>query len=202
MSSELVAVASFPYVMHAEQAKLHLEENGIASFLDGANAGAMLSHVGSAVGIRLLVASSDAVQARTLLDAIQNSPPPGSSAWYCGRCHQEVDAGFDDCWSCGRSRNEVETPPPAELQPVMADLSTGDAPDTAAQNSAEKLIQRAWRAALLGVAFFPFQFYAMYLLAKAGSLNVPLSSDARRRYLRTVLLCIFISGCWVTFFSI
>lgn len=40
-----------------------------------------------------------AVQARSLLQALQNLP---QQHWLCGGCGETVEGGFEQCWQCGK----------------------------------------------------------------------------------------------------
>jgi len=113
MESSLIQIASFGNPVEAEQVRLVLENQGIAAFVDGANASNVLSHVGTALGgVRLLVAQHDVARATEIIRSSEGTTGSAEDAWFCGHCREEVDAGFDVCWSCGKDRDEVEQPFP------------------------------------------------------------------------------------------
>ena len=114
MTMQLVRVATFNSEIEADHVRSVLRENGILSYVDGGTTNTMLSHVGSALGgVRLLTSSADAGTARDMIESLRFDTQSHRDPWYCGRCQQEVDAGFDVCWSCGGERDEVGALSPA-----------------------------------------------------------------------------------------
>lgn len=199
MDSELVQVASFGDVFEADQWRMLLEENGVATFIDGANANAMMPYVGTALGgVRLLVASADQSRAAEIIGTLRQQKSDGAP-WFCGRCREEVDAGFDTCWSCGRPRAEVESQPAAPLATPSEVASSEAAPDTdpaPATSTAEALIARAWRAAVLGIVFLPgiLHLYSLSLLIRTVSIEGELSPALARRFRQTCLADAIMGG--------
>jgi len=76
--------------------------NTVLSFVGPANLG----------GVRVLVPSADAERAAEVVRSLGVADETSSDAWYCGRCEESVDSGFQVCWSCGKERSEVEAPFP------------------------------------------------------------------------------------------
>ncbi|MHC4507992.1 MAG: putative signal transducing protein [Planctomycetota bacterium] len=63
-----------------------------------------------------------------------------------------------------------------------------------------ELVDRAFRAALLGVLFLPLQFYSVWLLLRIRRDYEPLSSADRRRILITVILDAWMIVLFAAFF--
>lgn len=61
-----------------------------------------------------------------------------------------------------------------------AETSTGDEEETVV-SARESSAERAWRGAILGLFFWPVQFYVFYLLVKVLVSEEPLRGRARRR---------------------
>jgi hypothetical protein len=188
--SELVTVATVVHGSEAESIRLLLESHEIPVILQGANTGAMLSYVGTAVATRICVQEEFAERARQII-ASQDRRRSGTieeGAWYCGRCREEVDADFETCWSCGQPREDVERPFPQDRTPSLPDSS--DAVATSRKEAADETVRRAWRTAVLGLGFFPIvsHIYSIGLLLEASGSGAVLSEKSRRLFVRTMVL--------------
>ena len=131
-TSEFAEIGRFTNAIEAEQVRGVLEANGIAAFVDGANATTALSYVGTALGgVKVLVGAGDADRAVGIVDSLDDEPDVPGKPWFCGPCEEEVDAGFDACWSCGKARAEVERPFPTRSgdERNAADQPAKDAPN-------------------------------------------------------------------------
>ncbi|QDT52024.1 hypothetical protein Pan44_00310 [Caulifigura coniformis] len=197
MSSDLIEVARPPYLSMAEEMRLFLEQHDIEAVFDNTNMGAMMPHLGTAIGVSVLVARPDAVRASQLLE--QRRPVAATTGpWYCGACKVDVEPGFEACWSCGQARAEVEQPfPEGHAVP-----SPGVEPEDAVKKQkAEDLIQRAWRTALLCFGVIPLpvigHLYSLMLLLESTGLGVQVSPDSRRLFLRTLFIDLAVLGVFV-----
>ncbi|MCA9199477.1 MAG: hypothetical protein KDA87_18150 [Planctomycetales bacterium] len=221
MAEKLVTIARYPNAHVAQLIQSHLLAQGIRAHVSGTNVANMLSHVGSALGgVRLQVAADDVEQANQVLLSLQDEGR--IAGWLCGRCHEEVDPGFEICWNCQAHRSEFANPlpqttdsqrtkSPAPLddttppmsQFVPSDEAAGvDTPNPFApaaiagedvgqqpgheflaeqQEEVNAMIDRAWRASVLGMMLLPplLNFYSMYLLMRVAAYDAPPSSKKR-----------------------
>ena len=186
-TSEFQQIASYATETEAGQYRSILAQNGIDAFLDGANSNTMLSHVGTALGgVRLFVRTADAEQATQVLSARSDPNDANQSAWLCGHCQEEVDAGFDLCWSCGKSREEVgrEVSTPVVTENFSDRKESAEARDSQAEN----LVRRAWRAAIIGLCIFPIiaHIYSLFFLVRAALIKNELTANVQKLYYRTL----------------
>jgi len=92
------------YVNEAEaQADLaRLVAAGMEAVVATDNCGGMRPHFDLQMGVRLLVVTGSADDARELLGA---TPVAGDGPWSCAACGSPGDPGYDACWKCGHPRN-------------------------------------------------------------------------------------------------
>lgn len=159
-------LAKFPTEHQAYIAHSDLASQGIDSVIEGANANAMLSYVGPALGgVRLLVRAEDYSQAQNLIQ--QKSVQP-TEHWYCGKCHEVLEGSFATCWSCGQDREIVEASMPASaLMEFTAESESTQSHQSLAE--ADELVRRAWQAALISTFILPIilNLYSIFLWFKA-----------------------------------
>ena len=198
MSTALVEVSRPPYLMMAEQICLLLRQNGISAVLDSANAGSMLPHMGTAIGVRVFVPAEDAERARVLIDE-KHPNEDGSSPWFCGHCRVDVDAGFETCWSCGGARAEVEQPFPTDREAAQSAV-----PADSVQLQAEALIARAWKISVISLGLAPMvgHLYSLALLFESTGLRAQVSPQSRQRFRRAMLLDFVALIAFGTFYSL
>src|SRR6476620_9044069 len=120
MSSDLIEIARPPFLGMAEEIRLFLQQHDITVVLDHANMGTMMPHLGTAIGIPILVASDEAKRASELLEQRRPVAATGDGPWYCGVCHVDGESGFESCWSCEQPRSQVEQPFPEGREPAPA----------------------------------------------------------------------------------
>jgi hypothetical protein len=193
MASDWVVLDEFPYTTRAEEARAILEEAGIASELEGVNVNTMLPYLGTALGVKLRVASADVNAARQVLESPNELPTEAGSPWRCGKCQLEVEPGYDRCWSCGGERSEVEA-----VAPVGAAASVAPLPDDS-PTVADQLVTRAWRAAVLGSVCLPVFLHvlALFLLSQAATCGTPMSERSRRLAMLSLGLSVIASTFWI-----
>lgn len=199
MSSDLVEIARPPYLSMAEEIRLFLEQHDIKSVFANTNMGAMMPHLGTAIGVSVLVAGPDAVRASQLLE--QRQPVSATAGpWYCGVCKVDVEPGFEACWSCSQPRADVEQPFP-EGQPVPQ--TRAESSDATNQLKAEELIHRAWRASLICYGLIPLpiigHLYSLMLLLESTGMGAQVSPKSRRLFLRALIIDLAVLGGFVAF---
>jgi hypothetical protein len=200
----LRTLATFATPEEANLFKSVLETRNILSVLEGEQTVGLLWHLGNAIGgIKLQVAETDWDAASAVLAETHHARGP---AWKCPKCGADVDATFDLCWKCGVDRQGQGSNGPWDgvpaARPGAGDNSTigpagdGDLPDEDDEpdesdtvlNSAEEVVARAWRAAILGI-LLPLGIISVYsLLLLATVMKEELSPKATRRF--TVSLAI------------
>lgn len=214
----MVQIASFATAAEAEYTRSYLDGQGVPSFVDGATAGTALSYVGSAIGgIRLLVDDKHLERAKEVLAELHQPEDP-ADAWFCGKCQEEVEGTFAVCWSCGGEKSRVATDErpfePAEVQVPSSGLSvapssnnpyepppeesvTPPVPETDQQ--ANELMDRAWKAIILGTVFLPFimQPYGLFLLMQATRVTHDFSPELNRKFYRILITGILSCALWI-----
>jgi len=180
-------------------------DKGIMAFVEGANVSTMLSYVGPALGgVRLLVRAGDVQRAKQVVDNLQAERRSVGTPWYCGVCHESLDASFEVCWKCGGIRADVERPLPEAIDGDHANStqtlrtigdplsqrtrdenqSASALPVDVVNVEAEELCLRAWRSALFGLVTLPvvLHVYSLYLLLCAARLTSRFSEQGHRRF--------------------
>jgi len=158
----LVTVATFATAGEAEIARIMLEGHGVPCYLADAELVNMMWLASNAVGgIKLQVAANDVARAEQLLTRRQPS-----------RRHRPVDDyGLED---------PQRPAQPAEDEPGPA--AVGD--------SADMLVIRALRAALLGLVCCPLllHLWSLLLLTEAVTRNTPVSAEHRGKMLAALMI--------------
>lgn len=209
--SRLVSVANYANAAEAEYAASYLQSEGIQAAVDGATAGTALSHIGAGLGgIKVLVDETQAKRSENLLRELNETDR--GEPWYCGKCGEAVDGTFAACWSCGGDRDQVaaewpdaEEPGLAEplhiqtsdnpYEPIVEGLSKAGQPET--NEEAQDLLDRAWKAIILGTCFVPLvlQPYGLYLLYQSTRVTNEFSPEMTRQF-RKVLIAGLLSFCF------
>jgi hypothetical protein len=201
--SELITVAKVIHSAEAESIRLLLASHEIPVVLQGEHTGAMLSHLGTAVGARVCVPQAFAERAMEIIASHDRRRTRGAEqgAWYCGPCREEVDAGFETCWSCGQPREEVERPFPQDRQTSAAEATTADSSRRKA--SADDTVRRAWRTSVLGMFYVPFvsHLYSASKLLEASAHWDSLSQESKKLFRRTMILDLLMLGGFVALVS-
>ena len=123
---KLVRVATCASINEANVLKTALEDNGIESVVDGDAISAAFGSFGSTLtDAKLLVRREDARQAATIIRQTRETfSAPRKDPWFCGKCLEEVEGGFEVCWSCGLARDETEAPFPATAEAIATENFT------------------------------------------------------------------------------
>lgn len=106
----------------AEFMRQMLMEAGIPASVRGTSQASALAMGGASTGaIFLVVPKSRVDDANRTLETMRSMEP--GEPWHCGRCNEDVDAGFEICWSCQSPRGEVEQ---LRREPVPVQYSAAD----------------------------------------------------------------------------
>jgi hypothetical protein len=195
MADKLVTIANCLSPEEAGLVQGYLEEQGIRTYCSGTASANTLSYLGWwNTGAQLHVAERDSERAASLLEQVQREKNAASlPAWRCPACGADVDAGFERCWSCGSE--------PVDSAAIEAEVHQQDRMDSAdaaaSSESADDTVLRAWRCALLGLAFFPLELYALYLLTSVGDSDLSVASTWK--YYGAILVSVVNLSGWVTF---
>jgi len=155
MSDRLVTVAVFQTPVEATLARNLLDDAGIRSFLQDAEAAGMAWHMAGAYGgVKLQVAEADVDRAVSILEGVGG---PESSV---------------------TEEGAAENPPPEPE--FLTETETGgvDALERVLTQR-EKLADKAFRGAVFGMIFCPLQIWVFWLLLKVFLSNESLS-DVKR----------------------
>ncbi|HVJ68715.1 MAG TPA: hypothetical protein VM510_12055, partial [Caulifigura sp.] len=196
-----VEVARPPFLGMAEEIRLFLQQHEIAVVFNNENMGTMLPHLGTAIGIPVLVAARDAARASELLEQRRPVAAASEGPWYCGTCRVDVEPGFETCWSCGQPRSEVEQPFPSGREPAEEILANSD---EAAVEKAEALVRRAWRVAIMSFGYLPMvgHLYSLMLLLESTGHGVQVSPECRKLFRRTFVIDLFAMVAFGAFLSV
>ena len=112
---KLVSVAACASVAESAALKAALEEQSIECIVNGDSLNSAFGNVAPSLSdSKLLVRLEDAEEAKSIVKSARASfSAPRKDAWFCGKCLEEVEGGFEVCWSCEFVRDEVEAPFPA-----------------------------------------------------------------------------------------
>lgn len=194
MSSQLKTIADFLTPEDAEVARLALEDEGIASFLENATTLGMVWYWGNATGwVKLLVPEADAERARAILA----QKGVGANARRCSKCGAGLPPNFDVCWSC-QTPIDVEGEGSADLSGVPPEDEDG--PDETA--SGDGMAWRAYIGAVLGLSScLLLNFYSVWLILRLAFGDYPLSRKGSRNFYWAIfinLAVFFIVGWFFT----
>ena len=119
---KLISVAACASVAEATVLKTALEDHGIDAVLNGDSLNSAFGNVAPSLSdAQLLVRQEDAEEAAVIVRNTRDSfSAPRKDPWFCGKCLEEVEGGFEVCWSCGLARDETEAPFPATADVVEA----------------------------------------------------------------------------------
>ncbi len=183
MSDKFVTLATFGTATEAHVVKNALEAAGIQGYLLGEELTNMNWGLGTALGgVQLQVAEPDLERAAAVLERQPARPkpagPPDASfaeTRTCPECGQSFSADCDYCPACG---------PPDDFSEPEDEIDTAvTTAEVVASVTADELAGRAFRAAVIGLFFFPLHLYALWLLARLTFSSTELSPQAMKRFL-------------------
>jgi hypothetical protein len=209
MSDELVTVAVCTTPVEAGILKSRLEAEGIPACLMDDEAVGMVGILANAMGgVKVQVPRAYERRAMAIVEEEHGAGPArGGAAGVCSHCGSEIEPGFEACWSCGRPLEDrpdavfvrpgaraAPPPPGTAREDPPASPGTAEAPETDrdeadpfedSANTAQ--VDRAWRAAILGLFIFPLclpavSIYSFCLLLGLSRPGDDLSARARSRY--------------------
>ncbi|QDT28438.1 hypothetical protein Enr10x_37800 [Gimesia panareensis] len=142
MSTDFVTVATLNTPTEASLVRNQLEAEGIRVFLSDEEAVGMAWYLGNAIGgIKVQVAAENADRAFELLD--EHDPVTISEEDW------KTVEGFENDWD----EDEEDT-----------DAAQDTAEESAPERDLDQEVNRAFKAAVLGIIFFPIQVYSFFLL--------------------------------------
>lgn len=190
-SEEWVTLAKYSNPQEASLVRDMLESHGIDGVAFGGEINSTLWHLGPTIaGVELKVPAHQSVRAAELVETFREERSSiRPSNWTCPECGEEVDAGFEVCWFCESLIDETaieQTPADESRRPVEEFTTKKDAATELADDerepgeSSEELAERAYKAAKLGIVFFPALIYSLSLLIRLGKED--LSETALKKY--------------------
>lgn len=175
MQPKMVTIATFESAVQAHIARNKLEAAGIVAAISNEAIATTSWQLTSAFGgIQLHVRADDAEEALKILEE-KESIEFGSS-------DQELDEEPDEF-----TKEDFEAEPEDETDDDSADWS---------ETEADRLAQRGFKAAFIGLLFPPLQLYAMWLLILFVFEPTPASTSSRWQ----VALAWLVSPAYLTFF--
>ncbi len=203
MPHKLITVGTYFTPEEAHLAALALEKEGIRCFYEAEKTVGNFWYLGNAVGyVKLQVGEDHVPQIRAILEEACR-PTSGSSALIgrCAECGAKTEPGFEVCWSCEVTLEPEVTPsvepPSSPQQPSRRDTAVADrGVDEDGEQSrteavqrqldpvSEELAWRAWKAAGIGLCFFPWIFhtYSLWLILRLAFRGGWLSPAGNRKF--------------------
>ncbi|QDU51297.1 putative signal transducing protein [Gimesia panareensis] len=173
MSDDFVTVATLNTPTEASLVRNQLEAEGIRVFLSDEEAVGMAWYLGNAIGgIKVQVAAEDADRAFGLLD--EHDPVTISEEDW------KTVEGFENGWD-----EEEED----------ADAAEDTAEESAPERDLDQEVNRAFKAAVLGIIFFPIQVYSFFLLLDILFSGHSLTPVQQKKVKISLLLNTFILFC-------
>jgi hypothetical protein len=204
MESRLKTIVRYLMPEEAEIARLALEDEGIASYVEGATTVGMCWHWENAVGgAKLQVAEADAERATAILATkLPAAAGNGLENGVCSKCGVILPPGFCVCWSCGATTDNGETSDVSSVgssdsQAVaMTTPVTEDDDEDSITAVGDAMAWRAFAAAMIGLVFLPvlLQIYSVWTLLKLGFQDHPLSRKGKRYFGAAICIDIAVLG--------
>ncbi len=173
MAEKIVTIARFTNPVEAALARSRLENAGIRAFLNNEEAAVIGWQLSSSGTIELLVSEADLETAR---EALLYDPLPEILAQE--RTVEQHPEGIAEPDFRRLHRTGIITPETVEEE------------DDTPPDPYEERIDRAFRAALLGIFFFPIQFYTFYLLCRIVLDERPIPPSRQIKVWGAFLLCV------------
>jgi hypothetical protein len=210
MSEQQVTLARFFDPMAAQMVKIKLEGEGIPAQLLGDTSGGLFAGLGGAFGtIEVRVAEQDLSRARELLEDVDDQlegddMEAGTAITARDAIREKAPSSVPQATTNDESATE-----PVEETGITARRSQrrkpkSDAPERVREIAwtADDLADRAWRAGVLGLFFFPIMFYAGWMLLRLSVMDGNLSpAGTRKLYGALAALGLFSFLC-LSFFSL
>jgi hypothetical protein len=204
MADDFVTLATFPTPVEAGFVRNLLEAEGIRAYLADEMTAGMLWQLSNTIGwVKLRVASSDFARANEVLEehhqtvadlgpeafaeeATSTAPAEETVATtgvvVCPGCGRESSHDSKHCWMCGASLEGVPIRSRGGNE-ALADEKVGSdsaEADDDVENPIDEVAARAFRAAGIGLIFFPLLFYAAWLIGRLVVSKAELSDRASR----------------------
>jgi hypothetical protein len=204
MEQRLKTIVRYLTPEEAEIARIALEDEGIASYTEGATMAGMFWHLDNAVGgAKLQVAETDAERATAILaKRLPVSVEGEQEESFCPKCGVKLPPGFCVCWSCGASLDDDETldahatnSPDANAAATAVQAAEDDEKEDATA-AGDAIAWRAFVAAIIGLVFLPvlLHIYSFWTLLKLGFLDHPLSSKGKRYFGAAIFIDVVVLG--------
>jgi hypothetical protein len=203
MAQHMKTIVRYLMPEEAEVARLALDAEGIASYVEGEATVGWLWHMENAFGgAKLLVADEDVERALAILAKTPRQTDEGTEEeTACPKCGAMLPYGFCVCWSCGESIDDAAPgEPPASANATMPTDEEEEAEEATAAGDAV-----AWRAlagAFIGLMVCPplVNLYSLWVLLKLGVQDLPLSRKGQRNYIAALIVNLLVCCMAAWFF--
>ncbi len=170
MSDKLVTIATFSTLVEASIARDQIEAEGVRVFLADTQAVGIAWHLTTAMGGIKLQVMDDDADRAISILEVDDGPSVSDGESWSDEVAEDSE------WEIGKTHKDEYEPPTDEL------------------------VDRAFRAAFLGLIFLPLQLYSVWLLLRIARDYKPLSSADRRRVLTTTILDTWMIACCIILF--
>jgi hypothetical protein len=206
MHDRLITIASFATPLEARMAMNQLEAAGIRAALEGEATTGMAWHLTNAIGgVKLLVLERDSERAIAILDGADDEHDsateglgedadfnePDDEDW-----DEDTDEDHDDEEHDDEEHDDEDHDDEEHDDEEVEDAASDGANEAEDDEAEEKLTRReedadrAFRGTVVGILFFPIQFYALWLLVKVFASEERLRAEKRKRAIAAAALCI------------
>jgi hypothetical protein len=176
MSNDFVTVATTSTPTEASLIRNHLEAEGIRVFLSDEAAVGMAWYLGNAIGgVKVQVADEDAERAFEILD--EHDPVPLSEEDW------KTVSDFESGWDEDEEEEDTEEVPEAAVE-------------SASERDLDQEVNRAFKAAVLGIIFFPLQVYSFFLLLDILFSGLTLTPTQQKKVNIGFLLDCIVLSAW------
>jgi hypothetical protein len=198
MDEKLVTIATFGNTVEANLAKNRLETAGIRAFLADADTADMAWQLTSAIGgIKLQIPEGDEQVALALLEKPQEAMSRRASG--SPRCKKRKVIVLTAITKDGL-RIPAETA--EELDEEEEDFPEEDEDEEEADvPEIDQVAERAWRGSLLGILFFPIEFYVLGLLLHIYFGREKPSPALHWKVVAATGINLLVLGTWFVFMS-
>jgi len=174
MSNDFITIATTSTPTEASLIRNQLEAEGIRVYLSDEEAVGMAWYLGNALGgIKVQVASEDADRAFELLD--EHDPVTISEEDW------KTVEGFENGW---------------EEDEATEDDAQDSVEESAAERDLDQEVNRAFKAAVLGIIFFPLQVYSFFLLLDILFSGLTLTPTQQKKVNIGFLLDCIVLSAW------
>jgi hypothetical protein len=199
MEEKLVTIATFGNTVEANLAKNRLEAAGIRAFLADGDTADMAWQLTSAIGgIKLQIPEGDEEVALALLE----KPQEAVARRAAGRPRRKKRKVIVlTAITRDGLRIPAETAEELDEEEDEDPVAEDDDEEEPEPSEIDQAVERAWRGSLLGILFFPIEFYVLGLLLYVLFGKEQPSPALRWKVVAATGINLFVLGAWFLFMS-